>query len=80
MTETGMILSNPYDGERRPGFVGLPLPGVTVRTTSPDDGGILDFCLPSGTTHPALIRDRKILQLEELDLARNLARNICKLI
>lgn len=31
MTETGMILSNPLDGERRPGFVGLPLPGVEAR-------------------------------------------------
>jgi len=31
MTETGMILSNPYQGERRPGSVGLPLPGVEVR-------------------------------------------------
>jgi malonyl-CoA/methylmalonyl-CoA synthetase len=31
MTETGMILSNPLHGERRPRFVGRPLPGVTVR-------------------------------------------------
>ncbi len=31
MTEIGMALSNPYRGERRPGFVGMPLPGVTVR-------------------------------------------------
>ncbi|KAK9838516.1 hypothetical protein WJX81_004577 [Elliptochloris bilobata] len=31
MTETNMILSNPYEGERRPGSVGLPLPGVEVR-------------------------------------------------
>lgn len=31
MTETGMNVSNPYDGERRPGTVGLPLPGVEVR-------------------------------------------------
>lgn len=31
MTETGMILSNPLRGERRPGFVGNPLPGVEVR-------------------------------------------------
>ena len=30
MTETNMILSNPYRGERRPGSVGLPLPGVQV--------------------------------------------------
>lgn len=31
MTEIGMAISNPYDGERRPGYVGLPLPGVEVR-------------------------------------------------
>jgi malonyl-CoA/methylmalonyl-CoA synthetase len=31
MTETGMILSNPLHGERRPGTVGTPLPGVEVR-------------------------------------------------
>ncbi|HEX7706007.1 MAG TPA: acyl-CoA synthetase [Thermoanaerobaculia bacterium] len=31
MTETFMITSNPYAGERRPGTVGLPLPGVAVR-------------------------------------------------
>ena len=31
MTEIGMALSNPYDGERVPGAVGSPLPGVDVR-------------------------------------------------
>ncbi len=31
MTEVGMALSNPYHGERRPGAVGRPLPGVEVR-------------------------------------------------
>ncbi|XP_049833480.1 malonate--CoA ligase ACSF3, mitochondrial isoform X3 [Schistocerca gregaria] len=31
MSETGMILSNPLHGERKPGSVGHPLPGVTVR-------------------------------------------------
>jgi malonyl-CoA/methylmalonyl-CoA synthetase len=31
MTETLMLVSNPYDGERRPGTVGLPLPGVDLR-------------------------------------------------
>jgi malonyl-CoA/methylmalonyl-CoA synthetase len=31
MTEIGMALSNPVRGERRPGTVGLPLPGVKVR-------------------------------------------------
>jgi malonyl-CoA/methylmalonyl-CoA synthetase len=31
MTEAGMICSNPYDGERIPGTVGFPLPGVETR-------------------------------------------------
>jgi malonyl-CoA/methylmalonyl-CoA synthetase len=31
MTETMMNLSNPYAGERRPGSVGFPLPGISVR-------------------------------------------------
>jgi malonyl-CoA/methylmalonyl-CoA synthetase len=31
MTETVMLTSNPYDGPRRPGTVGVPLPGVEVR-------------------------------------------------
>ena len=35
MTETFMNISNPYDGERRPGTVGKPLPGVEVRIVSP---------------------------------------------
>ncbi|HEY8526297.1 MAG TPA: acyl-CoA synthetase [Acidimicrobiales bacterium] len=40
MTETLMNLSNPYDGERRPGTVGLPLPGVEVRLSEGDHGEI----------------------------------------
>jgi malonyl-CoA/methylmalonyl-CoA synthetase len=37
MTETGMTLSNPLVGERVPGSVGSPLPGVQVRLAG-DDG------------------------------------------
>ncbi len=36
MTETGMNTSNPLDGERRPGSVGHPLPGVEVRVVDSD--------------------------------------------
>lgn len=36
MTETGMNLSNPLQGERRVGAVGLPLPGVSARIVDPD--------------------------------------------
>jgi malonyl-CoA/methylmalonyl-CoA synthetase len=38
MTETNMNTSNPYDGERVPGAVGHPLPGVSVRVTDPETG------------------------------------------
>ena len=34
MTEIGMAISNPLQGERRPGAVGVALPGVTVRLMS----------------------------------------------
>ena len=36
-TETGMALSNPYDGERRAGTVGQALPGVTVQLFDEQD-------------------------------------------
>jgi malonyl-CoA/methylmalonyl-CoA synthetase len=36
MSETTMLVSNPYDGERRAGTVGLPLPGVSVRVVKSD--------------------------------------------
>lgn len=36
MTEIGMALGNPLHGERRPGAVGLPLPGVEVRLVDED--------------------------------------------
>src|SRR5687767_5629142 len=41
MTETNMSTSNPYDGERVPGTVGFPLPGVEVRIADPDTGALL---------------------------------------
>jgi len=42
MSETLMNLSNPYVGERRPGSVGLPLPGVSVRNLDPDGKPVAD--------------------------------------
>lgn len=38
MTETNMNTSNPYDGARIAGTVGLPLPGVEIRVTEPSSG------------------------------------------
>jgi malonyl-CoA/methylmalonyl-CoA synthetase len=37
MTEIGMAIANPFRGERKPGRVGRPLPGVDVRLV--DEGG-----------------------------------------
>lgn len=42
MTEIGMALSNPLVGERRPGFVGIPLPGVEVRRVGEDGSPVAD--------------------------------------
>ena len=38
MTETNMITSNPYHGERRPGTVGKPLADVQMKITDPETG------------------------------------------
>ena len=41
MTETNMNTSNPYEGDRRAGTVGFPLPGVELKITDPDTGNML---------------------------------------
>ena len=41
MTETNMSTSNPYDGDRRAGTVGFPLPGVDIRIADPKTGAPL---------------------------------------
>ncbi len=52
MTETNMSTSNPYEGERRAGTVGFPLPGVELKITDPETGE----ALPQGT--PGMIEVR----------------------
>jgi len=52
MTETGMNISNPLEGERRMGSVGLPLPGVEVRVVDPET----DETLPDGKVGAIQIR------------------------
>ncbi|PSL16583.1 malonate--CoA ligase [Shimia abyssi] len=53
MTETNMSMSNPYDGERRAGTVGFPLPGVEARIrdkgelVAPGDIGVLEVRGPN---------------------------------
>ena len=41
MTETNMNTSNPYDGERRPGTVGFPLPGVEIKISNSETGEVI---------------------------------------
>ncbi len=41
MTETNMNTSNPYDGARRAGTVGFPLPDVELKVTDPESGAEL---------------------------------------
>jgi len=43
MTETSMNASNPYDGPRKPGTVGLPLQGVNARVVDRVSGQKLPF-------------------------------------
>ena len=54
MTEAGMITSNPYDGNRIPGTVGYPLPGVSARVCNdsgaemtPGEPGVLEIKGPN---------------------------------
>ena len=58
MTEAGMVLSNPLDGDRRPGSVGLPLPGVSVRIVDPETGEDVS----SGEAGELLIRSGSVVQ------------------
>lgn len=45
MTEMCMVLSNPLHGERRPGFVGTPVPGIEVRLVD-ESGAIVPEGMP----------------------------------
>ena len=56
MTETGMNTSNPYDGERRGGTVGMPLAGIEVRVV--DDG---DRALAAGETGHIQVRGPNVM-------------------
>jgi malonyl-CoA/methylmalonyl-CoA synthetase len=57
MSETGMISSNPLDGERRAGSVGFPLPGVSVRIAG--DG---DQVLPTGEIGGIQVRGENVFR------------------
>jgi malonyl-CoA/methylmalonyl-CoA synthetase len=49
MTETLLTLSNPLEGERRPGAVGLPLPGVEAAVDDPEEEGVGELIVRSPT-------------------------------
>ena len=58
MTETNMNTSNPYDGERRAGTVGLPLPGVELRITDAGTG----TSVPKGEPGMIEVRGRNVFK------------------
>lgn len=58
MTETNMSTSNPRDGERRPGTVGFPLPGVELKVTDPETGADL----PQGEIGMLEVRGPNVFQ------------------
>jgi malonyl-CoA/methylmalonyl-CoA synthetase len=58
MTETNMNTSNPYDGERRAGTVGFPLPGVELKITDSQTG----VTLPQGEIGEIEVRGPNVFQ------------------
>ena len=46
MTEIGMAISNPYEGERRAGYVGQPLPGVSIQLFDEDGAPVSEESKP----------------------------------
>ncbi len=58
MTETNMLTSNPYEGARRAGTVGQPLPGVELRIAAPDTG----TPLPQGETGMIEVRGASVFK------------------
>ncbi len=58
MTETNMNTSNPYEGERRAGTVGFPLPGVELKITDPETGKTL----PQGTIGQIEVRGPNVFK------------------
>jgi len=58
MTETGMNLTNPYYGERRPGSVGIPFPGQEARIVDRTTGQPL----PAGQIGEIQVRGPHLFQ------------------
>ena len=58
MTETTMNSSNPYDGDRRAGTVGFPLPNIELRVVDPETGDEL----PKGDIGSLEVRGPNVFQ------------------
>lgn len=58
MTETCMITTNPYDGARKPGAVGMALPGIEIRVTERETGRPL----PQGEIGAIEVRGPNVFQ------------------
>lgn len=56
MTETIMLVSNPLDGDRRPGSVGFPLPGVELRIQGTGESPRSAPEVPAGTPGEIWVR------------------------
>ena len=57
MTEIGMAISNPYNGERRAGYVGIPLPNVEVRLVDEQYQDI-----PTGEQGEILVKGKNVFK------------------
>jgi malonyl-CoA/methylmalonyl-CoA synthetase len=56
MTEALFTLSNPYDGERRPGSVGLPVPGCEIRIVNDEERDV-----PFGSIGELLVKGQGLM-------------------
>ena len=60
LTETSpIIVGNPMNGKRRPGYVGIPFPDTDVRIADPDN---LDKTQPDGFEGEVLVRGPQVFQ------------------
>lgn len=60
LTETSpIIVGNPMDGNRRPGYVGIPFPDTIVRIANPDNP---DETQPDGTEGEVLVKGPQVFK------------------
>ena len=57
MTEIGMAISNPYEGKRRAGYIGMPLKGVEVRLCDETDREV-----PSGQPGEIQVKGKNVFK------------------